>query len=383
MKRKSNQSVCFSIIGHTNTYWYTFDISNEGEDDRLIAPCRCNCGCPCAKRIRYDTTRATPSLSPVKVLPKEVRDNPGWTVVGNQLYRLGGSFRDGWVVSKTVRALDLTTNNGSSSNGKNNTPRWQRKARMLVPRSAPATVVVGGKIYVLGGYMLEDNADDTPWAEVYDPTSNIWEALPPPPEIPQPRLKFGCDFGYQFFSAGLEDDNDGEKGSIIVLSVPEDLLLQYNVANKSWNMDRVEMCGLETWSGEPPGRIVYPGGPPAVAVGRMVYWFSGRTGCLYGFHIDTHILYASEMVIVPCDWIEQPMLGHLGGHKFFLLHESSNGKPKAGQLMHCLKFSVDLVKARERINVSLESSQSLIKRPGRMSNGCVVMSSQNQRDFLK
>ncbi|KAJ4832596.1 hypothetical protein Tsubulata_023328 [Turnera subulata] len=253
MKRKSKQSVCFSIIGQTNTYWYTFDLYNEGEDDRMIVPCRCNCGCPCAKRIR----RATRSLSPVKVLPKEARDHPGWTVVGNQLYRLGGTFRDGWVVSKTVRALDLTTNNGSSSNGGNNTlgVGWQRKARMLVARIAPATVVVGGKIYVLGGYMFEDNPDDTPWAEVYDPTSNIWEALPPPPKIPM--LEFGCVFRYQFFSAGLEDDNDGEKGSIIVLSLPEELLLQYSVANKSWNMSKLDMCELQTWSGEPLGDRPY------------------------------------------------------------------------------------------------------------------------------
>ncbi|KAJ4826451.1 hypothetical protein Tsubulata_023859 [Turnera subulata] len=379
MKRKSNQSVCFSMLGSKNTYWYTFDLSNDGEDDRIIVPCRCNCGCPCAKRIRHDTTHeATPTLSPTKVLPKKDRNFLGWTVVGNQLYRLGGSFRDGFVRSvrtKTVRALDLTRNTTTekSSNG----GKWHRKARMLAPRTRQHTVVVGGKIYVLGGYMLENNADDTPWAEDYDPTSNIWEALPPPPKVPE-KPRFGWVGECRFFWAGLEDDNDGEKGCIIVFSPQEELLLQYNVANKSWNMSK-----LERRSGDKPlGRIENPGGP-AVAVGRMVYWFCGRTGCLYGFHIDTHILYASELVIdVPRDWSERPMLGHLGGHKFFLLHESLYQRSKAGQLMHCLKFSVDLVEARNRINVSLESSQSLvIKRPGCFSNGCVVMSSQSQRDF--
>ncbi|KAJ4844529.1 hypothetical protein Tsubulata_026052 [Turnera subulata] len=255
------------------------------------------------------------------------------------------------VVTKTVRALDLTTNG-------NNTPRWQRKARMLVPRYPPCTVVVGGKIYALGG----SDPADKPWAEVYDPTSNIWEALPPPPKIPEP--------GYEFLSARLEDDNDREKGSIIVLSVRDELLLQYNVANRSWNMSK-----LQRWSGGPACRMGDPSGP-ALAVGRMVYWFSCRSGHLYGVHLDTHKLYESELVMdVPSNWVQRPLLGHLGGHKFFLLHGSFYESPKAGVMMHCVKFSVALVDARKEMTISLESSQSFVIKAGQIGNGCVVMSS--------
>ncbi|KAJ4850551.1 hypothetical protein Tsubulata_028073 [Turnera subulata] len=406
MKRKSDHSVCFSVLGNKNTYWYTFELSKEGEDDRIIVPCRCDCGCRCAKRFRHDTTKDTPFLSPTKVLPQKDRDGPGWTVIGNQLYRLGGTIATkkhncpySYKQTKTVRALDLTRNTTTekSTDGGNYTPRWQHKPRMLAPRRIPKTVVVGGKLYVLGwldeisqacragilisiikyvlGWLTDDD-DEQPWGEVYDPTSNTWEALPPPPKF----LK--CNF----FWAGLEDDNDGKKGSIIILSVMDERVLEYNVATKSWNVSELPNGFGRHWVGNPGG--------PAVAVGRMLYWFCSNSCRLYGVHLDSHIVHKSELVVdVLKDGLGEPMLGHLGGHKFFLLHpdydigydidddddyddddddDDDYERPKTIPI-HCLKFSVGLVAGSKRMSISVESSQSFVIRNFLRFNGCVVM----------
>ncbi|KAJ4844991.1 hypothetical protein Tsubulata_041959 [Turnera subulata] len=385
MKRKSNKSVCFSVLGSKNTYWYTFEVSKEGEDDRIIVPCRCDCGCPCAKRFRHDTTaQATPLLSPTKVLPQKDREGPGWTVVGNQLYRLGGRSSDkSYKKTRTVRALDLTRNT-TTRKSNDSGGKWQRKPRMLAPKSAPHAVVVGGKLYVLGWKEI-GNDEDQPWAEVYDPATNTWEALPLPPKI----LK------YNFFWAGLEDDNDGKKGSIVFLSVLDEILLEYNVATKSWNVSK-----LRNGFG---GRLrTGSRGGPAVAVGRMLYWFCDCSCRLYGLHLDSHMLYKSELVVDVPDPEDgpdvEPMLGHLGGHKFFLLHpnyddcyvvddeddylshdsdsdsDDDDERPTT-TLIRCLKFSVGLVAGRKRMNISVESSQSFVIKngPGLVFKGCVVM----------
>ncbi|KAJ4845059.1 hypothetical protein Tsubulata_015501 [Turnera subulata] len=389
MKRKSSNSVCFSVLGEKNTYWYIFEVSKEGEDGgRIIVPCRCDCGCHCAKRFRHDTTsQGTPFLSPTKVLPKKDREDPGWTVVGNQLYRLGGTVcteeLEELLYSKeptqTVRALDLTIKRGSDSN--NNSP-WQHKRPMLVHRSRPQTVVVGEKLYVLGGKLNDD--DNKPWAEVYDPVDDIWEALPRPPKIPRHD---------KFFSTGLEDDNDREKGgSIIVLSLEDEILLEYHVANKCWNMSKLPgRTSMLPKRFDHDIRDQIPCGS-AVAVGHMLYWFSSCTCRLYSLHRDTHDLYTSEIVVdVPSEYEEPPMLGHLGGDKFFLLHknydnsyyddddeegcrsDSDNDQRQKTLLMHCLKFSVALVLRKKKMKISHESSQSFLIKNNRRFNGCVVM----------
>ncbi|KAJ4850558.1 hypothetical protein Tsubulata_028085 [Turnera subulata] len=175
------------MLGESNTYWYTFEVSREGEDGRITVSCRCDCGCRCAKRFRHDTTaQGTRFLSPTMVLPKKDGEDPGWIVVGNLLYRLGGristkkhNYGYAYKTTKTVRALDLTRN--TTTEKSNNGGKWQRKPRMLAPRSDPHTVVVGGKLYVLG-WKIDDDEEQS-WGEVFDPTTNTSEALPRPRKI--------------------------------------------------------------------------------------------------------------------------------------------------------------------------------------------------------
>ncbi|KAJ4834653.1 hypothetical protein Tsubulata_035073 [Turnera subulata] len=135
------------------------------------------------------------SLQP-RFYPKKI-EYPGWTVLGNELYCLGGKVctkeLEEYVYSKEptqiVRGLDLIRERSSDSN---NNGQWQRKLPMLVPRSRPQSIVVGEKLYVLGGKL--DDYDNKPWAKVYDPLDAIWEALPRPPKIPREDKFFSTDW---------------------------------------------------------------------------------------------------------------------------------------------------------------------------------------------
>ncbi|KAJ4826282.1 hypothetical protein Tsubulata_051166 [Turnera subulata] len=158
--------------------WYTVDITED--DDREIVRCSCNCGCAsCAKRMRHDT-RGSPSLLPIAILKfgKKCRDAYNWAVLGDQLYVLALKKRrlsEFGPIMPTLLAFDLT--DPSAPN------QWMHKPDMLAPRSdSPSMVVVGGKLYALGG-LDEDHYHC--WAAVYDPTSDTWEDLPDPPFLPE------------------------------------------------------------------------------------------------------------------------------------------------------------------------------------------------------
>lgn len=58
------------------------------------------------------------------------------------------------------------------------THTWRTVPSMGVGRAYGAAGVVGGKIYVLGGY---DVVDDGNWGQVFDPKTQTWDTLPPPP----------------------------------------------------------------------------------------------------------------------------------------------------------------------------------------------------------
>ncbi|KAJ4833075.1 hypothetical protein Tsubulata_001050 [Turnera subulata] len=164
--------------GKKRIEWYSFKLSSDDVKCKTRDP-----GCFCCKHV-HRNLRDCPTLWSPRVISRVDDDHGeenGWGLLGNHLYRLGERrirrpplpmaaphmfHRPELITEASVDAIDL----GRPEEG------WKRKPRMLTPRCNPATLTVGGKLYVLGG----GRHDQGPWGEVYDPSTNKWTALPDP-----------------------------------------------------------------------------------------------------------------------------------------------------------------------------------------------------------
>jgi hypothetical protein len=120
---------------------------------------------------------------------------------------------------------------------------WHRVASMLARRQRPAAGAVGDAIVVVGGV-----AGGVYSAERYDPETDAWSVITPPPE----ELEGGadCTCNGRFFVIGGEADN-----------VAGDQVLQYDPATDAWTA----ISSLQTarWGTEADllaGRVVIAGG---------------------------------------------------------------------------------------------------------------------------
>ena len=117
-------------------------------------------GLPSTTRVQeYDAAAGTWRFR--APLPAAV-DHPAAASVGGRLYILGGYVAGADVA--TVYAYDPAAD------------QWVSKAPMPTARGAPAAAVIGGKIYVVGGSSATQRD-----LEVYDPEMNFWSRLAPMP----------------------------------------------------------------------------------------------------------------------------------------------------------------------------------------------------------
>jgi N-acetylneuraminic acid mutarotase len=125
------------------------------------------------------TTNATeeyvPSLNKwkLKTPMPTARARLGTAVYQNKIYCIGGYSAN--LIGGT-NYFDLEAN--EVYDPINDT--WESKAPLPTPRHSPATNMVNGKIYVIGGYSITTHSILNV-AEVYDPTSNTWATISPPP----------------------------------------------------------------------------------------------------------------------------------------------------------------------------------------------------------
>ena len=97
-------------------------------------------------------------------------------VANGKIYVIGGTVLDKrlgkQVITGLVEAYDPLTD------------RWEKRADMLIARQHPAAEVVDGKVYVIGGYILQLGAlanRFTSSIEEYNPKANTWRKLPDMP----------------------------------------------------------------------------------------------------------------------------------------------------------------------------------------------------------
>ncbi|KAF5480751.1 hypothetical protein F2P56_001468 [Juglans regia] len=108
------------------------------------------------------------SLVPVPPAPSSSVGS-SYAALGSSIYVLGGSTND--VPTSRVWALDCRFN------------KWLPTTSMRVGREFSAAGVVDGRIYVMGGCVVDTWARSTHWAEAFDPRTGKWEAVPSPIEV--------------------------------------------------------------------------------------------------------------------------------------------------------------------------------------------------------
>ncbi|KAJ4840672.1 hypothetical protein Tsubulata_022585 [Turnera subulata] len=392
--------------------WYNFKLSSSTSDDDVKCETR-DPGCFCCRHVHRDL-RDCPSLLSPRAVSWEDGEDPrgdehGWGLLGDHLYRLGGCRRiqvekpkpedpGFWSylgpiprALRDVDALDLTRPEEG----------WKRRPRMLTRRYEPAAVAAGGKLYVYGGrqeqeesrrrkgFYGEGDDDDSdyeggPWGEVYDPTTNAWTALPDPPS------------SFHFSEAATLSGvvfKDGGRRLLTLLDISGGKLLVYDTVANSWKRYEEDLPKLKNFPAP------YAGWGPAVAVRQTLYWFSAKTGNLFGYDLDKKVVYSSELVDFTFAFgsysftMGDPILGHLGGNRFCLLYQTSpDAEPHTianrksyrepsrqkqyeyydnRRLLHCLKFKVAKQEAR-RLTVTLLSCQSSLIKIGALKGGFFV-----------
>lgn len=168
--------------------------------------------------------------------------------------------------SATVTIYD--NDGGSTQVGK---LKWTTAASAPVVRTEHMTAMVGGKLYLIDGY-LDNKYLSTARADVYDPATNRWARLA---DLPQKLTHAGCahDDRYVYLAGGYTVDSTGKKQVIGI--------------NNAWRYDTV----TDTWSKLPnlPERL---GAGAMVLVGRTLYymggfeWWMKDTDKIYSLNLD-------------------------------------------------------------------------------------------------
>lgn len=145
------------------------------------------------------------------------RHHLGLAAVNGKMYVIGGSSRDypGINVVNIVYEYDPVSG------------AWSTKSPMPTPRYAHATVVLNGKIHVIGGATLP--TQDLSTHEAYDPQLNSWETLAPLP-VPRNHLSASVLNSRIYVVGGRR--NWMEEGSAASRNYA--LLHVYSPANDTW-----------------------------------------------------------------------------------------------------------------------------------------------------
>ena len=117
------------------------------------------------------------------------------TVLNGKLYVIGGFESGFWKPVNTTYEYDPDLH------------RWSHKTPMPTARGALAAAVIDGKIHLVGGaHRKLFNLVNTNAHEVYDPTTDSWETLPPLP-TPRDHLTVTAANGKLFAIGGRVDVN--------------------------------------------------------------------------------------------------------------------------------------------------------------------------------
>ncbi|VDL98361.1 unnamed protein product [Schistocephalus solidus] len=138
------------------------------------------------------------------------------------LYSIGGDNNRTVLMTVERLALDKKTNS------------WTEVASMLVPRGAPAGDVLGGQIYVCGGYTESRMEALTNSCEAYNPETNQWTLIQP---MAQPRY-YANAIAYKnhLFVLGGGGDNASRLGSSVMALGYSSTVERYTPEDGIWEL---------------------------------------------------------------------------------------------------------------------------------------------------
>ncbi|MEO0377477.1 MAG: kelch repeat-containing protein [Cyanobacteria bacterium P01_A01_bin.17] len=175
--------------------------------------------------LEYDATKD--AWTELSSLP-EARHHVAVSIVENQLYGIGGFTGGfpGWEAQSTVFVYDF------------NTEAWTESKPLPQPRGEHTSVVIDGKIYVVGGRFkgASDSADyndhfDTASLLVFDPITKVWSPAPDAPTARNSHAAAVID-GKMYVVGGRQftEQENGEYANVNVAS-----LEVYDPETENWD----------------------------------------------------------------------------------------------------------------------------------------------------
>ncbi|KAK4394087.1 F-box/kelch-repeat protein SKIP6 [Sesamum angolense] len=141
------------------------------------------------------------------VLPSIPQHPVGSSILalGPKIYVIGGSIND--IPSNNVWVFDCRFN------------KWEMGPKMRVAREFSASGECNGKIYVIGGCNVDNWTRSINWAEVFDPKTGVWAAIPSAIELRDKWMHASAMIGSKFYAMAdrggvVYDVGCGEWGSV-------------------------------------------------------------------------------------------------------------------------------------------------------------------------
>ncbi|XP_028067032.1 uncharacterized protein LOC114269869 [Camellia sinensis] len=291
--------ICLTDIDES--YWYAFQVSEDVDHNNQQLPHN-NPRLPFHQDDyeRYDFG-SDQFLKPILTAKLLTLSGASWVIHNSSLYQFVRQWRNDKKGNQLVR-IDLGNNPIAKK-----LDIFPQLPHALGPRIH--TLVLDDKFYCLGG--LEP--PPSPWAMAFDPSLNQWESLPNPAPFPPFPIMIK-----RIFSAAIHVPKP-----CIVVGWPEDRVLRrYYVNTKNWVSEEFEI---------PKTRFFGPDDlmGPALAVDRMLYWYSARdtTACLIGYDLMRKTWFMGKFNVHDYgrSYIPEhtgppppPSLAHLGSDKFCL-----------------------------------------------------------------
>ncbi|KAG9131699.1 hypothetical protein Leryth_009435 [Lithospermum erythrorhizon] len=144
-------------------------------------------------------------LSHLINVPKRQPIGPSFAVLGSSIYMIGGSHDE--IPSNSMWVFDCRFN------------VWEMGPKMRVGREFSAAGVVDGKIYVMGGCVVDNWARSMNWAEVFDPVKGEWAPVLSPIEVRDKWMHASAVIGGKVYAMAdrggvVYDVRKGEWGSV-------------------------------------------------------------------------------------------------------------------------------------------------------------------------